>query len=187
LVTAFHGRLALFRNLGQHEDEEDELGIPFYPSLLLEKGGDDVSLMTVMGPGMRLRDRGNTGQAMVELVFVLLILSVLLLIIAQWGIIYSTQIALRDATMAGARYAALPTTSPPTDEQVRILTRNAAGATIADSDQVYVQVDRNVVVGGAGGATSVQATYPLTLILPYVVPGKSVGDTLTLTASTIMR
>ena len=45
----------------------------------------------------------------------------------------------------------------------------------------------NVTVGATNGATSVRIKYNLPLIIPWVVPGKTTGGSLTLTATTIMR
>jgi hypothetical protein len=50
-----------------------------------------------------------------------------------------------------------------------------------------VNVDTNVTVGSVSGATSVQVQYNLPLIIPFVVPGKTAGGSLTLSGTTIMK
>jgi Flp pilus assembly protein TadG len=121
---------------------------------------------------------------MVEFAFFATLLFLLLFVIIQWGFIFAANITLRNATVVGARYATL-VNPKPTQSQIQDVTKNAA-APMLNSGSVTVTVS-NVDVGTVTGATSVQASYPLKLILPYAIPGKSLGDTLTLSATTIMR
>jgi Flp pilus assembly protein TadG len=121
---------------------------------------------------------------MIEFAFVVLILFVLLFGIIQWGLILSAHMTLRNATVVGARYATL-INPQPTVSQIKDVTKKAAAPMLV-SGSVSVTVS-NVDVGSVTGATSVQASYPLKLILPYAIPGLKSGDTLTLSATTVMK
>jgi hypothetical protein len=45
----------------------------------------------------------------------------------------------------------------------------------------------NVTVGAESGAVSVQINYNLPVIIPFVVPGKTAGGSLTMSGTTVMR
>ena len=128
---------------------------------------------------------GESGQSLVEFAMVLLPLALLLCGICQYGFIYAANMTIRNATMTAARYATLSTTTP-TPGQVQDFAKQAV-APMLDTNLAIPTVDPNVTVGGANGATSVQIQYDLPLVIPWVVPGKTAGDSLTLTATTIMR
>jgi hypothetical protein len=109
--------------------------------------------------------------------------------ICQYGFIYAALLTVRNATVVGARYGVLVTsTNTPTGDQISSVAQNALGPMLSTNDATaHVTVDPNVTVGGAGGAVSVAIQYDLPLIIPWVVPGKTAGDKLTLSATTIMR
>ncbi len=133
--------------------------------------------------------RQESGSALVEFALVLLPLALLLCGICQYGFIYAALLTVRNATVVGARYGALVTsTNTPTGDQISSVAQNALGPMLSTNDlSTVVTVDTNATVGGAPGAVSVTIQYKLPLILPWVVPGKAAGDTLPLTATTIMR
>ena len=124
-------------------------------------------------------------STLVEFAMVLPLLAMLLFGIIQWGFIIAAQITLRNATAVGARYATLQTNPLPTQQQIVSVTQ-AAAAPMLKSDQVVVAVNTDATVGGVGGAKSVQATYSLPLIIPFVV-AQNLPKSVTLSATTIMR
>jgi len=136
--------------------------------------------------GQRAPDNGESGSALVEFSLVLVPLFVLLCGICQYGFIYAANMTIRNATMTAARYATLSVTNIPTAGQVKAFAEQAV-APMLDTNLATATVDNDVTVGGVGGATSVQIQYDLPLVIPWVVPGRTAGDSLTLTATTIMR
>ena len=135
--------------------------------------------------GQRALDEGESGSALVEFSLVLVPLLVLLCGICQYGFIYAANMTIRNATMTAARYAILSTTTP-TAGQVQDFAKQAV-APMLDPALATANVDPDVTVGDAGGATSVQIQYDLPLVIPWIVPGETAGDSLSLTATTIMR
>jgi len=136
-----------------------------------------------------MTNRQESGSGLVEFALVSLPLAVLLSGICQYGFIYAAHLSVRNATVVAARYATLVTTTNAlTVDQIKSVARASLGPMLSTNNATaVVSVDTNVTVGGVGGATSVQIQYKLPLILPWVVPGKTAGDSLTLTATTIMR
>ena len=134
----------------------------------------------------RARGGSESGQHLVEFALVLLPLALLLCGICQYGFIYAANMTVRNATMTAARYAILSTNGIPTAAQVQDYAEHAV-APMLDPTLATATVDNNVTVGGTNGATSVQIQYDLPLVIPWVVPGKTAGSSLTLTATTIMR
>jgi Flp pilus assembly protein TadG len=153
--------------------------------LLLEKAGDRVNFIGIMGRGKRLMGQGNSGQAMVEFAFVVGLLAFLLFGIIQWGFIFGAHTALRNATAVGARYATLYKNPPPTEQQIREVTQGAA-TPLLKSNGVQVTVLTNVVISANTTGVSVQATYNYPVIFPFTV-GTNLPKTVTLSAKTIMR
>lgn len=139
--------------------------------------------------------RRESGQHLVEFALVLLPLALLLCGICQYGFIYCAAMTVRNASATAARYATLgnggaygTTTNAPTVAQIQSVAQDTLAPMItATINNVIVTVDQNATVGGVGGATSVKVQYNLPLIIPWVVPGRSAGDTRAITATTIMR
>ena len=133
--------------------------------------------------------RQESGSALVEFSVASLPLALLLCGICQYGFIYAAHLTVRNATVAAARYAVLvTTTNTPTPDQIRGVARNALGPMLStNSATATIDVDQNVTVGPTNGATSVAIHYTLPLVIPWVVPGKGAGDSLTLNETTIMR
>ena len=63
-----------------------------------------------MNTGMRLRRKGEQGQAMVEFALVLPLLLVLIVGIVQFGVLFHNYVTLTDAVRAGARQASVSRT-----------------------------------------------------------------------------
>lgn len=139
--------------------------------------------------GLRTSGGPRKGQSLVEFAMVLPILVVLLFGIIQFGFIFAAYMTIRNATVIAARYAVLSVTnSPPTKAQIQDVAKQAVTPMLKISNVTAVNVDTNVTVGAAAGATSVQIVYNLPLIIPFVVaPGQDVPNTLTLSATTVMR
>jgi Flp pilus assembly protein TadG len=113
-------------------------------------------------------------------------LALILFGIMQYGFIFAAYTTLRNASAVAARYATLSNPNP-TAAQVQALAKQAVTPMLDSTKVTVVNVDMNTTVGGAPNAKSVEIKYDLKLIIPFVVPGKTSGSSLTLTAKTIMR
>jgi Flp pilus assembly protein TadG len=132
---------------------------------------------------------GESGQHLVEFALVLLPLALILFGICQYGVMYDANITIRNATDAAARYAVLSVTNRPTIAQIQNYATHVVTADpfLKTNYVTAVNVNTNVTVGGANGATSVQIQYNLPLIIPWVIPGAAAGSSVNLSATTIMR
>lgn len=133
----------------------------------------------------RRRLAQREGQSLVEFALVVSLLAVLLFAIIQYGFIFAAHISLRNASNVGARYGTL--SSPrPTTNQIRNVTLGAIGPLLQTNYVVQpITVETTATVGTLTGATRVQIQYNLPLILPFVVPGKNAGGSLTLSGTTV--
>jgi Flp pilus assembly protein TadG len=130
----------------------------------------------------------NRGQTLVEFALCLPLLALLLFAIIQYGFIFYTYISLKNASAVGARYARL---SPnPSIAEIQSATIDAARRSGLITNSIVMPtgyVDTNVTVTGISTkATSVKVGYNLPLIIPFVVPGKTAGGSLTLSGTTVM-
>lgn len=124
---------------------------------------------------------------MVEFALVLPLLAFVLFAIIQYGFIFAAYVTLRNASAVTARYAILSNPSPSIS-QIQAVGRSAVTPMLSTNGNLpTVTVLTNQTVGGVSGATSVNIQYHLPLIVPFVVPGKGPGSSLTLNATTIMR
>jgi Flp pilus assembly protein TadG len=107
-----------------------------------------------------LRERG---QGLIEFVLVLPLLGIIILAIVQFGVLYNNYETLTNATRAGARVAAVSSTSscPGTTEQS---VRDASYG--LDASQLTVSVP---CPWTTGGQLSVTATYPYSIDLMGLV------------------
>ena len=126
------------------------------------------------------------GSTLVEFAFVLPLLVLILFGIMQYGFIFAAYTTLRNASAVAARYATL-TNPSPTTSSVQALAKTAVTPMLDTNKVTAVNVDLNASVGGLPGAKSVEIQYDLKLIIPFVVPGKTAGSSLTLKAKTVMR
>ena len=112
------------------------------------------------------------------------LVALLLFAIIQYGFIFGTYITLRNASAVAARHAVLQ--SPiPSQTEIQNVARGAIQPMLSSNNLTTVNVTSVNVAGQP--ATSVTLVYNLPLIIPFVVPGKSAGGALTLSATTIMR
>ena len=124
---------------------------------------------------------------MVEFAMTLPLLALLLFGIIQYGFIFGAYVTVRNASSVGARYATLSSPTP-TIPQIQAVARGALSPMLkSNASASTVNVNPNATVGGVSGAKSVQIIYPLPLIIPFVVPGKVNGDSVTISATAIMR
>ena len=130
--------------------------------------------------------RSLKGQSLIEFALVLPLLALVLFAIIQYGFVLAAHIALRNATVVGARYATLQINPAPSVAQIENITK-AAVASMLDTNSLTVTVNTNATVGGVAGARVVQAQYNLRLVIPFVVPGGGPGGSVTLSATTVMR
>ena len=138
----------------------------------------------------KMTSRQKSGSALVEFALASLPLALLLCGICQYGFIYVAHLTVRNATVVAARYAVLVTTTNTLIvDQVKGVARNALGPMLStNSATATIDVDPNVTtIDGTPGAVSVAIHYNLPLVIPWVVPGKGAGDSLTLNETTIMR
>jgi Flp pilus assembly protein TadG len=131
--------------------------------------------------------RQKSAQSLVEFALIIPLLALMLFGIIQYGFIFATYISVRNASAVGARHAVLSTTPRPTVTQIQNITRGAIGPMLQTNNIASINVNTNVTVGGVVGATSVQVQYNLPLIIPFVVPGKTAGGSLTLSGTTVMK
>lgn len=127
-----------------------------------------------------------SGTTLTEFAFVLPLLALVLFAIIQYGFIFSAYVTLRNASAVAARYATLSNPTP-TVSQIQSVAKSAVGPMLNSNSVSAVNVDLNATVGGAPGAKSVQVQYNLSLIIPFVVPGKTNSNVLALSATTVMR
>jgi Flp pilus assembly protein TadG len=130
-------------------------------------------------------DSQQSGQSLVEFAIALPLLSVLLFGIIQYGFIFGTYITLRNASSVGARQAIINSGNGATGtSNIMAAAANAVGP-LLDPNQATVTVLATNLTSGSG--TSVEVSYPLKLIIPFVVPGAGNGGTRTITATTIIQ
>jgi Flp pilus assembly protein TadG len=130
--------------------------------------------------------RGRKGATMVEFAMIAPVFALLLFAIIQYGFIFAAYISVRNASAVAARYATLSNPTPTTT-QIQSVARGAIGPMLNSNDVRAVNVDLNANVGGAAGAKSVEIQYNLSLIVPFVVPGKTNDNVLVIGATTVMR
>ena len=135
----------------------------------------------------KIRLSKSKGSSLVEFALTLPLLALMLFGIIQYGFIFGAYVTIRNASSVGARYATL-STPVPTIDQIKAVSRGALSPMLSSNTSAStVTVDTNTTVGGVGGAKSVKIDYPLGLIIPFVVPGKTGGGSLTISATAYMR
>jgi Flp pilus assembly protein TadG len=132
--------------------------------------------------GWRKSVAGESGSQLVELALVLPIFLFVTFAIGQYGILFMSYIAARNASSVGGRQAII---SPSDTNAIRSVATAAAGP-LLDTSKVQVVVAPATLSTGVG--TTVTVSYPLTLIVPYVVPPFSNGSRVrTITAVTTVH
>ena len=123
----------------------------------------------------------DKGSAAVEFALIIPVLILVLFGIIQYGLIFSTHITVRNATVVGARVAAMysPTTNPITNGQ------NAAQTAIQRAALNTANIQSNTCVSGSPGYTC-SLSYRLKLLLPFIIPGNA-GGNMNISASTYME
>jgi Flp pilus assembly protein TadG len=134
-------------------------------------------------PKMRKAQK-RSGSTMVEFALTLPLLALMLFGIIQYGFIFAAYMTLRNASAVGARYASLGTSPKPTTQQITDVTIGAITPMLKTNGAT---VNVGTVTVGGQSATSVQINYDLKLIIPFVVPGKTSGSSLALSATSVMR
>lgn len=109
------------------------------------------------------RTRGSSGQAAVEAALVLPLLIVLLMAVLSFGLLFTVELVISNASREGARFGTLGKSTA----QIETLVLD-----YLDQSRLTA-ASASVSVTGAGGASgadvTVQITYPVQLIIP--VPG----------------
>lgn len=122
------------------------------------------------------------GQAMVEFALVIPLLALVLFAIIQYGFIFSAYISVKNASAVGARYAVV---GSHTTADIQSVTQDALRKSLS-TGSVTVNVTTNAILGAATNAVSVRVNYNMTLIVPFVVPGKTNDNSLAISATTTM-
>jgi len=119
----------------------------------------------------------------VEFALVAPVFTLLLFAFAQYGLLFSAYLAVRNASTVGGRQAII---TPGNTNTIQAVAISAAGAMLVDTSQVQVVVSTATLSTGLG--TSVAVSYPLKLIVPFVVPPfTATARTRTVTATTIVQ
>ena len=133
------------------------------------------------------------GSELVEFSLIVIPLLLLLFGIIQYAFIFAANMTLRNASVVAARFAtvAIVTNDPTVDPtaQIQDVARQAVKPLLNPSNVTPAPVVKltNVVVGTATG-TTVQISYKLPLIIPWVVLGQNISSrNITLTATSFMR
>lgn len=121
------------------------------------------------------------GQTLVEFALAAPLLFLVLLAIIQYGLIFNASLTLRHGAQVTSRSLALA--GSVTNDAASIACQ--AIRPMLDCARLQPPLVRETNVNG-NAAMSVQLTYRLPLIIPFVVPG-STGGQLTLTASAVDR
>jgi Flp pilus assembly protein TadG len=143
--------------------------------------------------GRRRRFRSERGAAMIEAAMTLPLLLFVCIGIIEFGRLYQTWQVMTNAAREGARIAVLPTpvTGGP---EARVRQYLQSGSLKSDSSVgvTVTPVTVNIGSGGTASGSKVTVTYPFTFmvmqpIAQLVVSGSTVGEPITLTATTTMR
>ena len=122
----------------------------------------------------RNRKRHEKGQAIVEFTIVLPIFLMLLLAIAQLGIVWNNYIQLTDAVRAGARKGAVSRTASSPNQA----TIDAVKASAVNLDQSKLTVDQPTTTWAPGSDIKVCAHYPYSInILGWTVKSGTLTST----------
>jgi Flp pilus assembly protein TadG len=125
----------------------------------------------------------ESGTQLVEFALVAPVFTLLLFAFAQYGLLFSSYLAVRNASTVGGRQAII---SPGNTNAIMSVATAAAGAMLVDTNHVTVNVGTVTLSTGIG--TSVTVSYPVKLVVPFVVPPfTTTARTRTVTAVTIVQ
>ncbi len=131
--------------------------------------------------GKRVSDRQQSGSQLVEFALVIPVLLAVIFGICQYGIMFADYITLRNASAAAARQDMVNSNN---NHQ---LAQELAQATLPPLlDPASLTFTAGITNLASGNAQVITLSYPLKLIIPYIVPGASNGVR-TLTSTTIIR
>ncbi len=119
----------------------------------------------------------SEGSNLIEFALTLPLLAVVLFAIIQYGILFAAYITIRNAASVGARQAIIDTNN------AAAFAKAALGPMLNPSLAPTPVLAQTNVAGVP--AWSMTVSYPVPLIIPWVVPGG--GSSKTLTATTIAR
>lgn len=142
---------------------------------------------------MRLGVTSERGTALLEAALIIPILLLISVAIFEFGRAYETWQILTNAAREGARMAVVPNADPST-VQARVVQYMTDGHLYA-AHSADVTVNRNATItvnGETLGASQITVAYPfdfmvLQPVARLVVPSTSLGDSLTMTATALMR
>lgn len=140
------------------------------------------------GPRRSWREAASRGQGLVE--FALVVMFIFFLVSGFIGIghAFFLHLALRDAAQEGAAYAAVRSTSNPTDPDITARAQDVMAGTLNPSDVEVLVTPMGALCAGINpmsersNAMRVQVSYDMPIIVPFL--GAIVGsDTWTLTGT----
>ena len=127
------------------------------------------------------RNRRRSGSQLVEFTLVIPIFLAVLFGVCQYGFLFADYITLRNASAAAARQAMIYSNNNYS------LAKSIAKDTVVPLlNPASVTFTPGITNFPSGNAQVITLTYPLKLIIPYIVPGQ-VNGTRTLTATTVIR
>jgi Flp pilus assembly protein TadG len=126
--------------------------------------------------------RRRSGSQLVEFALVIPVLLVALFGICQYGFIFADYITLRNASAAAARQDMI--NSNNNHQLASALAKATVSPLLNPASVTFTPGITNLASGG--NAQVITLTYPLRLIIPYIVPGATNGIR-TLTATTVIR
>lgn len=141
---------------------------------------------------MRRRIRNERGAALLEAAITIPLILLISVAIFEFGRAFQTWQVLTNAAREGARIAVINGT---TDEQIETRVRDyldGGGLSLARSESVGVQVQRDVAMGQSN-ASRITITYPfnfmvLNPVVRLVTPGSTTGaEPLSMGATALMR
>ena len=126
----------------------------------------------------------KSGTQLVEFALVAPVFVFLLFAFCQYGLLFSSYLAVRNASTVGGRQAIL---TPGNISAITSVATNAIDTLLINPGSVTVSVTTNVLLS-TGYGTQVTVSYPVQLIIPFVFPPfTTTARTRTVTATTIVQ
>ncbi len=132
--------------------------------------------------GSKQGGRQRSGSQLVEFALVIPILLIVLFGICQYGFLFADYITLRNASAAAARQDMV--NSNNNHQLARDLAQAIVPPLLDPASLTFTPSITNLPSGG--NAQVITLTYPVKLIIPYIVPGQVDGKR-TITAVTVIR
>ena len=126
--------------------------------------------------------RKRSGSQLVEFALVIPVLLVVIFGICQYGFLFADSIVLRNASAAAARQDMI--NSNNNHQLARALAQATVSPLLNPASVTFTPGITNLASGG--NAQVITLTYPVSLVIPYLVPGHTNGIR-NITAVTVIR